>query len=70
MQQTKSQAIKLAGKFGQMNKNVDGIISDLDDTLKQMDADEKTQVSKIQMDFVLVQPRMKMYQAYWIVSDF
>jgi hypothetical protein len=70
MQQTKNEVAKVNGKFSQIGKNVESIISGLDETMKQMDA-EIQPTSRIQMDFSfgLFQPRMKMFQAYWIVSD-
>jgi hypothetical protein len=69
MERTKNDAAKVNAKFNQLRTKVKEITKGMDDTLTQIDADEKG-TSKIQMDFMLVQPRMKMYQAYWIVSNF
>jgi hypothetical protein len=61
MEQTKNEAAKASAKFDQMNKNANEITKGLDDTMKQIDEDEKSPVSKIQMDmnFDLSQPRMR-----------
>lgn len=76
MEQTKQKTVKVSAQFNKMNGEVDGIIQGLDETLKQMDEDEKSQVSKLQMDFNsnMFQPRMKMsfgaIGSRWIVSVF
>jgi hypothetical protein len=72
MKHSKEKSSKTVERFDQLDKHADAVLQDLEETLKQIDKDARTPVARIQLltTLGLFQPRMRMYQAYWVVSCF